>query len=285
MGYDDITLAHPKEISYMTKSKKKNDKVDSLNLAKLHHVGMIPETHLPDGDSRIGRDLLNQRVKLGKYIPSTKNNITGYLKRECLFDSLPKGTDNFSMKRINAIKDIKFGNQKDLISATMMNRWEFYEKQIIPLESEIKKIAGDSEDVKLLLTFLGIDYYLFSLISSYIDDISRFENGDKLASFFGIITSTKDSSSIKGRVHMSKEGAQTARWVLSIAVNTVILRNKPIREYYDSVKNMKGSGKFAHVSTMRKLVRMMFTMLKERREWKYENPAMTENKMTRLEEY
>ena len=101
-----------------------------------------------------------------------------------------------------AIKDIKFGNQKDLVLSTMMDRLEFYEKQIIPLESEIKKIAWDSEDVKLLLTFLGIDYYLFSLISSYIDDISRFENGDKLASFFGIITNTKDSSSIKRSVNV-----------------------------------------------------------------------------------
>ena len=65
---------------------------------------------------------------------------------------------------------------------------------------------------------------------------------------------------------MSKEGARTARWALSIAVDTIILRNKPIHEYYDSVKNRKGSGKFAHVFTMRKLTSMISTMLKERKE-------------------
>jgi hypothetical protein len=54
---------------------------------------------------------------------------------------------------------------------------------------------------------------------------------------------------------MSKEGAQTARRVLSIAVDTIILRNKPIRKYYDSVKKRKGSWKFALVSTVRKLTR------------------------------
>ena len=63
-----------------------------------------------------------------------------------------------------------------------------------------------------------------------------------------------------------------------------MLFNKPIREYYDSVKNRKGSGKFAHVSTMRKLTRMIFTMLTERKEWKYENPAITQNKISKLEE-
>ena len=40
---------------------------------------------------------------------------------------------------------------------------------------------------------------------------------------------------------MSKKGARTARCALSIAVDTIILRNRPIKEYYDSVKNRNGS--------------------------------------------
>ena len=258
--------------------------MDSIKLAKLHLVGMIPESHLLDENDRIFRDLLIQRVKLGKSISSMKNSIIGYLKREGIFDNLPESNDNFSVKRRKAMREIRFNNQKDLVLTTMIERLEFFEKQIIPLEMEIKRSAKKSEDVKLLMSIPGIDYYLASLLSSYIGDVSRFETSDKLASFFGIITSTKDSSAIKKRGHMSKEGAQTARWALSIAVDTVMMRNKPIREYYDSVKNRKGSGKFAHVSTMRKLIRMIFTMLKERKKWKYENPALTENKFSKLEE-
>ncbi|EQD71131.1 transposase IS116/IS110/IS902 family protein, partial [mine drainage metagenome] len=90
MGYADITVAHPKELSWITKSKKKNDRVDSLKLAKLHLVGMIPESHLLDDEERIRRDLLIQRVKLGKLTASTKNSIVGYLKREGLSTSFPK---------------------------------------------------------------------------------------------------------------------------------------------------------------------------------------------------
>ena len=83
---------------------------------------------------------------------------------------------------------------------------------------------------------------------------------------------------------MSKEGSQTARWALSLAVDTVILRNKPLKEYYTSVKKRKVSGSFAHVSTMRKLVRMIFVMLNERKKWKYEITSLTEDKKARLEE-
>ena len=125
------------------------------------------------------------------------------------------------------MREIRFNNQKDLVLATMLDRLEFFEKQIISLEMEIKRSAKKSEDVKLLMSILGIDYYLASLLSSYIGDVKRFETSDKLASFFGIITSTKDSSTIKRRGHMSKEGAQTARWALSIAVDTVIMRKPP----------------------------------------------------------
>ena len=39
--------------------------MDSLKLAKLHLVGMIPESHLLNEEDRIIRDMLIQRVKLG----------------------------------------------------------------------------------------------------------------------------------------------------------------------------------------------------------------------------
>ena len=94
----------------------------------------------------------------------------------------------------------------------------------------------------------------------------------------------RDSSSIKRRAHISKEGASTARSALSIAFDTTIIRNKRLKEYYDSVKNRKGSGGYAHVSTMRKLVRMIFLMLMERKEWKYQQQGLTESKLSRLDD-
>ena len=82
---------------------------------------------------------------------------------------------------------------------------------------------------------------------------------------------------------MSKDGARTARWALSLAVDTVIMRNKPLKEYYTSVKKRKGSGRCAHVSTMRKILRMIFVMLKDRKKWKYGITSLTEDKTSRLE--
>ena len=83
---------------------------------------------------------------------------------------------------------------------------------------------------------------------------------------------------------MSKEGASTARWALSMAVDTVKIRNKPIMEYYNHQKERTGSGKHAHVLTMRKLIRMTYYMLSNRKPWKHENVMLTERKVPDLED-
>jgi transposase len=82
-GYD-VTVVHPKELAWIVKSKKKNDKADSLKIAKLHMSRMLPESHLLDPEEQVKRDLLVQRVKIGKEIGRVKASIISYLKRESI---------------------------------------------------------------------------------------------------------------------------------------------------------------------------------------------------------
>jgi len=282
-GYSDVTVAHPKTLAWIVRSKRKNDRVDSLKIAKLHMAGMLPESHLLDRDDQIVRDLLVQRVKLGVEIGRLKNSVIGYLKREGIYDSLPPTGDNFSLKRRHAIRSLRFHDKRDLILGTMMDRLRFLERQCTPLEDSVRENAKLSDDVRILMTITGVDYYLASLISSFIGDVERFPSDDHLASFFGIVPTSRDSADVKRRGRMSKDGSSIARWALSIMVDTVMHHNQPIRDYYTSVKKRTGSGKLAHVSTMRKLTRMLYHMLKTKQHWKWENPRLTERKMARLE--
>ena len=282
-GYSDVTVAHPKTLAWIVKSKKKNDRVDSLKIAKLHMAGMLPESHLLDRNQQIVRDLLVQRVKLGVEIGRLKNSVIGYLKREGVYDSLPQTGDNFSARRRQAISSLRFNDNRDLVLGTMMDRLRFLEKQCTPLEDSVRENARLSDDVKILMTITGVDYYLASLISSFIGHVERFPSDDHLASFFGIVPTSRDSADVKRRGKMTKDGSSIARWALSIMVDTVMQHNEPIKEYYRSAKKRTGSGKLAHVSTMRKLTRMLYHMLKTRQHWKWENPMLTERKIARLE--
>jgi len=282
-GYRDVTVAHPKTLAWIVKSKKKNDRVDSLKIAKLHMAGMLPESHLLTRDQQMVRDLLVQRAKLGVEIGRLKNSVIGYLKREGLYDSLPKSSDNFSIKRRQAIHSLRFNDDRDLVLGTMMDRLEFLERQCVPLEDRVRENAALSDDVKLLMTITGVDFYLASLISSFIGDVDRFPSDDHLASFFGIVPTSRDSANVKRRGKMTKDGSSTARWALSVMVDTITQHNPPTTDYYQPVKKRTGSGKLAHVATMRKLTRMIYHMLKTRQHWKWENPLLTERKLERLQ--
>jgi transposase len=128
------------------------------------------------------RDLLVQRVKLGVEIGRLKNSVIGYLKREGVYDSLPKNRDSFSVRRRRAIRSMKFHDKRDLVLGTMMDRLDFLEGQCTPLEDGVRENARVSDDVKILMSITGVDYYLASLISSFIGEVERFPSDDHLAS-------------------------------------------------------------------------------------------------------
>jgi hypothetical protein len=114
-----------------------------------------------------------QRVKLGVEIGRLKNRVIGYLKREGVYDSLPRTGDNFSARRRHAIRSLRFNDKRDLVLGTMMDRLHFLEKQCMPLEDSVRENARVSDDVKILMTITGVDYYLASLISSFIGDLEQ----------------------------------------------------------------------------------------------------------------
>ena len=69
---------------------------------------------------------------------------------------------------------------------------------------------------------------------------------------------------------------------LSLMVDNVSLFDSRIHEYYAKEKARTGSGRMAHVITMRKLVRMVFAMLTRREKWRWEKESLTEKKLRRL---
>jgi transposase len=76
LGYSDITAAHATELAWIVRSKKKNDRADSLKIARLHMAGMIPESYVPDRDVREVRDLVRRRRYMVGLRTMLKNKVT-----------------------------------------------------------------------------------------------------------------------------------------------------------------------------------------------------------------
>jgi transposase len=282
LGYNDITVAHAKQLAWIVKSKKKNDRADSLKIAKLHQAGMLPEAHLLDREERVKRDLLIERVKLSQEIGDIKKKIISYLKREEVYNTLPETYDNFSASRREAMLTIKFNDERDLVLKTMMDRLEFLEKQSTPLEVRIKAMCVENHPVRVLMSTVGVDLYLASLLCSFIGDVNRFPSDDHLASYLGVIPVCRDTSETKRRGGMSREGPAIARWALGLATENVVRYNKHIHDYFEAALRRSGSRDKARVLAMKKLVRMIYHMLKTGDNWMWEKPSLTRRKIRRL---
>ena len=279
----NVAVANPKELSWIVKSKKKSDKIDSLKLAKLHQVGMLPEAHLLTREEQLTRDLLIQRVRLGEDARKVKLRVLSYLKREGVNEKLPRMSDNFSVTRRNLMRSLSFGDERDLVIKSMLDRLEFLEEQSLPFEAAIKGRAKESKDVKNLLSVQGIDFNLASFLSSFIGDVNRFPSDNQLASAFGIVPVERQSSDVKKIGRMSREGPSIARWALGVAADRDKENNQQIKAYYDLAKKRTGRSKKARVAVMRKLVRMLYFMLKTEQNWKWQDPELTRAKISRLD--
>ncbi len=65
--------------------------------------------------------------------------------------------------------------------------------QIDKLSEELKQIAPNDDDVRLLQTIPGIGYYAALLIKSEIGTIDSFPDGEHLCSYAGLVTSVSGS--------------------------------------------------------------------------------------------
>jgi transposase len=122
LGYEDVTVAHPTELAWITRSKKKNDKAESLKIAKPHLAGLLPESHLLSREEQIERDLLIQRAKLGAEIGRMKVRILSYLGKGKGSVSLFQRQRTISPLRESLPSPLSDLMMRDLVLKTMLDR-------------------------------------------------------------------------------------------------------------------------------------------------------------------
>ena len=151
------------------------------------------------------------------------------------------------------------------------------------MENRIALAVRDDHRIKLLMTIPGINVYSAAIIISEIDDISRFESKEKFASYSGLVPRQDQSGDRDIRGHISKRGPSMLRFVLVIASHTAIQRSKRLRAQYLSMVRRVGRNR-AIVAIARILAELIFTMLKNNKEFIDKIDSLTERKMKSMAE-
>lgn len=171
---------------------------------------------------------------------------------------------------------------RDFIVMSIVRDICFKQKELIQIEKQLKKMVKLFE--YKLESMPGISTVTASGLISQIGDIKRFKNADKLAKFAGIAP-VKFSSAGKGKEQKSNQGNRALHGIffflamqqVQIAKTSKMPRNPIVYEYYQR-KVKEGKTKMqALVCVMRRLVNIIYSMMKNKTE--YIMPQLQETKV------
>ena len=267
MGYK-VKLAHPYETRIIAKSRIKTDATDSENLAQLLRTGFLPEAYAPPKHVRKLRELIYRRIYLIRMRAMLKNKTRAELskrwirlERKELFSGIGRAV--LRGLRIEAIEDYL-----DVIEAL--------DRRIKRIERQIEFLACESTDTRLLMTIPGVGYFSALAILAEIGDIHRFGSSEELCSYVGIVPSTRESGGVAKRGGITKRGRRLLRWVLDLCVWNHLNYNTKLTEFWKRMAREKGK-KVATIATARKMLKVMYWMLKRKEIYRPEGISLGNN--------
>jgi transposase len=122
----------------------------------------------------------------------------------------------------------------------------------------------ESEEVILISSMPGVGTDSAVVIALEIGDVNRFESAKKMASFFGVHPTFKQSGDGIWGNHMSKKGRGEIRSVLYMASLSAVRFNPILKQLYARFRTQGMSHYQAAGVVMHKMLRIIFGMLKNK---------------------
>ena len=144
------------------------------------------------------------------------------------------------------------------------------DNEIRTISKNIISFTKQNATTKLLMTIPGISYYSALLVMSEIGNINRFPDSSHLCSYAGLIPSTHSSSG--GITHygpITKTGSKYLRWIMIECTRSHVRYNKKsnVTTFYNKLVKNKGSSSKAIVAASCKLLKIVYWVMKEKREY------------------
>lgn len=165
----------------------------------------------------------------------------------------------------------------------------FFQSQLEALVKEIFDYIENASfsntfnnNLELLLSFKGMGKMTAVTLLSEIGEIDNFSIAQKLVAFFGVDPSVNESGNFKGdKNKMSKRGTTIGRRALYALAMSCVRKtksgkaiNQVLYDYYHIQLGNKKKKKVRLVAVMNKLLRYIFSVLKNQKPYEVRNPKL-----------
>ena len=257
----EVTLGHAKYLKAISYAKVKTDKIDSLTLASLLRMNMIPQAHQISGEKRALRDLMRARLRLVTKKVSCLNSIHRLLGKYNI--SIPQDRNLHDLSTLDLLVNLPLEQDSVFQLEQLKEQVRLLHKQINTLEKSLHPRLLPNEDVQRLLWIPGIGKVLAFTILLEVDDIERFADVNRFYSYCRLVPGADNSN----RKQRHKSGNKDGSRYLKIAFTEAGIRArqyyKEIRQYYQT-KVCKKHKNIARRLVALELARITYYVLKNK---------------------
>ena len=174
--------------------------------------------------------------------------------------------NRFQQLKMLAKNSIGFASESDeLIIISLIEQIEAIDKQIDELSDSLISLMNEINSPIVSIPGIGIN--LAAMIIGEIGDISRFDSPEKLIKFAGLDISIYQSGTMCSRGKITRRGSPILRYALSLSVQKLRIHSSVFSEYYYSKLAQGKCTNVAIIATIRKLVRVIWKMMKTNQEF------------------
>jgi len=231
----EITLGHAKYLKAISYAKVKTDKVDSVTLASLLRLNMIPQAHQISPDKRALRDLMRARLRMVTKKVSCLNSIHRLLGKFNI--SIPENRQLHDLSTLDYLENLELTEDSVFQLNLLKEQVKLLHKQIISLEKSLHPRLIPNSDIQRLLWIPGIGKISAFTIYLEVDGIDRFADVKNFYSYCRLVPGADN-------------GNRYLKMIFRESSVRAVQYYKEIKQFYNSKARRK------HVNIARNLVAM-----------------------------
>ncbi len=215
-GYSCEVVA-PSLIPRKPGDRRKTDKIDAIQLAKLLRSGHLTPVEIPSEEQEAVRGIVRYRAVLKQEAKRAKHRICGFLLRQGLtFDG---SKSNWTKKHRIWIAQMRreLEGPAQLCLSMELEHLEYLESQLNSLDTEIERESRCEpyrKTVEALQCLRGVKTLTAMTLATEIGDIARFRSPRALMAWVGLVPSERSSGDRERRGPITKAGNSEVRRVL-----------------------------------------------------------------------
>jgi transposase len=222
MGHE-VIVGNSREVAYITRSTRKNDRLDARKLARLARADvelLSPIRHRSEA-AQVDLAVLRMRDLAVRQRSQAIVAVRGMVKslgerlKACAPEAAGAALVSESREEIR-----RFAKPYLELIEKLNETIRGYDQQVVEMEKRYP-------EVKLLKQVYGVGSLIALTFILTVDDAHRFRHSRDIGPFLGLRPKKRDSGKSQPELGISKEGDKTLRWLLVQGAHTILRRGAP----------------------------------------------------------